>query len=147
MHLARLGAFCGALTFLVSCQQDQRPVMSDSEGTRPASIDDRGVQVFPATEDADGPLEVRLYDVSDFDKPLPPRHKTAGEADPDCRATSMDDLLYLIADQVDPDSWAQNGGRGRCKVYRRTTLFIQQSPENHERIAQLFKALRAVGPR
>ena len=54
-------------------------------------------------------------------------------------------LMGLIQETIDPDSWEQNGGVGRMQPFPTTlSLIITQTQENQDRIANLLGRLREL---
>ncbi len=55
----------------------------------------------------------------------------------------VQDIITLIQDTVDPESWYDAGGEATIKQGPNQRLVISQSPENHVKIAKLLKGLRS----
>jgi hypothetical protein len=99
----------------------------------------------PSTEPVD-PTEAETvwYDVRDLITfvPIDPDEKTDGSADLGANA-----LLKIIRDEVDRDSWQDNGGAvGKVTVWC-GDFIITQTPAAHAQIKQLLEKLRALGRR
>ena len=55
------------------------------------------------------------------------------------------ELMDLIQETIDPDSWEENGGVGRMQPFPTTlSLIITQTQENQDRIANLLSRLREL---
>ena len=58
-------------------------------------------------------------------------------------ANDFDELIDLIQETVDPDSWEANGGSGRLRPFPSTlSLIVTQTQENQDRIQSLLTRLR-----
>ena len=53
-----------------------------------------------------------------------------------------EDLMWLIMESVDPESWYEAGGDGSVSVYQTRKLIIRQTVENHNEIHELLDNLR-----
>ena len=53
-----------------------------------------------------------------------------------------DNLVLLIQQTINPESWYEAGGDGTITVYERKKLIIHQTREVHDKIAQLLEDLR-----
>lgn len=118
---------------------------------------------FSTKEDLDRLIEVRIYDVRDLvgSKPAtitilepPPSQEGVFDGRPlttrpvtVTTVTGMDQLVELISDTIDPESWRQAGGTigsitpfGRC-------LVIAQTSNAHRQIRDLLHQLRAAHAR
>ena len=94
------------------------------------------------TEDekaAKAPRVERVYDVHDMLWGAAP----AGSPDPEVRTYGyyVKELTDLIADNVAPKTWKQNGGADTISE-RDARLAITSSEENHRLIAEMFRQLR-----
>jgi len=52
------------------------------------------------------------------------------------------DLILLIQETVEPESWYELGGEGTISLYAERKLIVRQSIENHKKIQDLLKGLR-----
>jgi hypothetical protein len=58
------------------------------------------------------------------------------------RLERLDELVRLVTETVDPDSWIDAGGSvGSIRTFG-GRLIVHQSPENHQKIEAIFRALR-----
>lgn len=55
---------------------------------------------------------------------------------------SANEIIQTIQNSIDPDSWYEMGGDATVQVHSGSKLIIRQTPENHQKIAALIKALR-----
>ncbi len=53
----------------------------------------------------------------------------------------MDDIILLIQESVDFESWYENGGEATIRQYANNKLVIKQIPENHRHIRKVLKGL------
>ena len=66
-----------------------------------------------------------------------------GQTPASLRSYAMDEVKKFVVDNVDAESWKDNGGEvGSLSVMDNGLLFITQTPENHRRIADLLGELR-----
>ena len=57
----------------------------------------------------------------------------------------FDELMDLIRETIDPDSWEANGGNGRMRPFPSTlSLIVTQTQENQDRISALLTRLREL---
>ncbi len=57
----------------------------------------------------------------------------------------FDELMNLIQETIDPDSWEENGGSGRMQPFPSTlSLIVTQTQENQDRIQNLLQRLREL---
>ena len=54
-----------------------------------------------------------------------------------------DDIMQLIQDSIDPESWYDAGGDASIKLFSQNKLIVRQTVENHEKIEQLLEGLRS----
>ncbi len=60
-------------------------------------------------------------------------------------AADFDELIELIEETIDPDSWEANGGTGRMRAFPSTlSLIVTTTQENQDRIQDLLKRLREL---
>ncbi len=60
-------------------------------------------------------------------------------------AQDFTQLINLIQETIDPDSWEQNGGNGRMQPFPSTlSLIVTQTQENQDRIQNLLGRLREL---
>jgi type II secretory pathway component GspD/PulD (secretin) len=64
------------------------------------------------------------------------------EQGPEAQAGRIQDIMTLIQETVEPDSWFINGGEGTIQVYSKK-LIVSQTPDVHRKIAKLIDDLRA----
>lgn len=81
--------------------------------------------------------EVWEYDIRDLLVPNPPQVPNAVE-----RAQWVKDIIQLICDTVDSDSWVTAGGKPGVIKEADGRLMITQTAENHRQIANLLDQLR-----
>lgn len=113
-----------------------------------------GVIVISAPERLrKGVAAVRVYDVRDLiaaycaAHPQPEARFRAYDQPATVNATAAEDgaeeIIRIIEDYVDTDSWKDNGGEiGLIRVFN-GMLIISQSPSGHREIEELFRKLRA----
>src|SRR5262249_52397268 len=83
--------------------------------------------------------EARTYSVAALVIPVPPPAK--GEP----AKTLEDRLLQILTSTIEPESWAQRGGAGTVEYFAPTmALVVSQTPEVHEKIAEMLKSLRRM---
>jgi len=71
---------------------------------------------------------------------------TAAGAGAELVAERAGDIVALIQETVDPDSWYAAGGEGKIDIFGNNQLVIRQTPENHRKIAELIDDLsRTLG--
>ena len=105
------------------------------------------------------PIVLRAYDLRDLieeylafeatrpPNPAPPPSRgifaqPIGALPPPTAEEAASEIMTLIAESVDRDSWINNGGvRGRME-YKMNRLLIAQTLENHEKIQRILLALR-----
>ena len=59
------------------------------------------------------------------------------------RATNRaQEIVTLIQESIDPESWYDAGGDGTVSVFQNNVLVIRQTLENHEKISKLIDELR-----
>lgn len=79
----------------------------------------------------------RMYDVSDI---VPPDPLIVVLPDmPETRQEAVEDLVRLIQDTVDPESWRENGGSGSIRQLFDRRLLIGQTWRNHEKVERLLR--------
>jgi general secretion pathway protein D len=54
----------------------------------------------------------------------------------------MNNLITLIQETVDPQSWVDVGGQGTVTAYENKKLVVYQTPENHREIVNLLQQMR-----
>lgn len=89
-------------------------------------------------------------------KPAAERTRTAAEGEPGSRASaaggsaeaaSAQQLIDLIQNTIEPDSWDVNGGKGRAMFYSPlNVLVIRNTGEVHEQIGGTLGQLRKLAP-
>ncbi len=96
------------------------------------------------TAPADARLQTKLYEVADLVVPIErAAEDKGGAAKKAAPATCEGRLIKLLTASVRPDSWACAGGAGTVDYFPQTmSLVISQTPETHEKIEGLLKALR-----
>ncbi|HEY2587909.1 MAG TPA: hypothetical protein VGI81_19350 [Tepidisphaeraceae bacterium] len=113
-----------------------------------------------ATQDVLRDTNVRVYDVRDLVEPArgirpspgatqpEPQQSTVqlhGSGDPMSREEAIHSLTRLVEDDIDTDTWRDNGGSiGSVREFA-GRLVITQSPATHRKIAALLRTLRAGG--
>ncbi len=68
------------------------------------------------------------------------------EADDPTRMEKIESLVDLLTQQVDPDSWLDNGGAIGSVSVRDGVLLVRQSLRNHTDVRALLDLLRSVRP-
>ncbi len=129
---------------------------------------ENGVIVVTTDEDLSRHAEVRLYDIGDLiDQYV--RSAVEGSASPyqsrynqgfllsnatpysppptfnDLQIEASDSLIKIIQETVAPDSWRDAGGSAGSVCYFDRKLWITETVENHDRIADLLRLLRSGG--
>jgi hypothetical protein len=99
-----------------------------------------------------GVAAVRVYDVRDLiagycaAHPHPVPRFVANDAPPTLNTTvaedGAEDIIRIIEDYVDTDSWKENGGEIGVIRHFNGLLIISQSPSGHREIDQLLHKLR-----
>jgi type II secretory pathway component GspD/PulD (secretin) len=98
-------------------------------------------------------LELRTYSVADLVIPIPPAYCEAGPGagaekaarGKEPKATQENQLIQLLVDTVEPRTWAQRGGSGTIEYFPLSlALIINQTPEVHRQISDLFSSLRRL---
>jgi hypothetical protein len=82
-----------------------------------------------ATKDSDSlpnNLETRVYDISSLGHPV----------------SGADNLIQMIQDTIEPDSWFEYGGECSINIYLGKKLAILQSPEVHRKIQEFLQATK-----
>lgn len=86
--------------------------------------------------------------------PLPTQPKTSStqpaastSVDEDTPESLANQVVDLVRETVDPDSWRDNGGAVGSIRTLRGVLIVTQSAENHRQIASLFEQLRETRAR
>jgi hypothetical protein len=97
-------------------------------------------------EDADGHLEVRIYDVGDLlEHRFPCRSLSGGTASPErLGPPDFDSLIDVLTTLIAPSNWDTVGGTGAIHESGRRSLAIAQTWEVHEKIEHLFAAWRRM---
>ena len=76
-----------------------------------------------------------------------PQYSTWGPKDAGggITAADFDELINLIQETIDPDSWEENGGTARMRAFPTTlSLIVTQTQENQDRIQDLLTRLREL---
>jgi len=87
---------------------------------------DKGIITIAAAESLPRRLETRVYDIPAL------AHAAVGD----------DDLVQLIQETVEPESWYEAGGEGTIRIYMGKKLAIRQTREVHSKIEDLLAGLR-----
>jgi hypothetical protein len=108
--------------------------------TRPTSFEDGAlIYRYPPDASAQKPLELRVYDLKEFERhPLPAPQKD------EIVWPWRDQLRGLVLD-IDPDTWRENGGKATCLVFN-DKLIVLQTAATQQCIAALLETLRAQPP-
>jgi hypothetical protein len=97
-----------------------------------------GIIVISTREEAAKDVIMRLYDVYDM-------RDFMAQANESGREQVVDNMVELITDTIDPESWRDNGGMIGSIRELRGRLLVTQTWSNHERIAEDLYALRKSG--
>lgn len=82
-----------------------------------------GVITIATTDSLPSKLETRVYETPSVIQ----------------SATGADDLIELIQNAIEPDSWWDNGGEGTIGIYLGRKLTILQTPEIHQKIQKFLQ--------
>ena len=52
------------------------------------------------------------------------------------------EIIQLIQESVDPESWYERGGEGNIRLYATSKLVVRQTPESHKAVKNLLNDLR-----
>jgi len=120
-------------------------------------VDDSVLTISSADDLSKEGLSTQAYDIRDLIVTLPksviaPEFNAESfnpttrhyDEDPDAavRTALSDELILLITETVEPDSWRDNGGRVGAIRELTGQLIVTQTPENHRQIADLLNQLR-----
>ncbi len=109
------------------------------------SIDD-GVITISTVEDLGSATVTKAYDIRDLLAGVQELPKSTDHANPSTQPAGVselsDQIISLITDTVDTNSWKANGGNLGSIRYLSGQLIITQSAENLEQIEALLKLLR-----
>lgn len=124
-----------------------------------------GVITIATIESLPSELETLVYDVTDLlGRPAGFYAKSGGSVTADVESAGAegfeeeeemdrselveragvraDNLVFLIQETVEPDSWYEAGGEGAISVYENKKLVVRQSRKVHNKIAELLKEMR-----
>ncbi len=108
---------------------------------------DEGVILIGTVDMLERPMVHRVYDISDLvAEPANFRGMGGGMMGGGMydyeREYRADNLITLIQDTVDPDSWWEAGGEGTITTYENKKLIILQSRDIHNEIETLLNEMR-----
>lgn len=126
-------------------------VILDSVGNDEAnvigySIDPRGQIVVSTADDLFGAVSgTRLYDIRDLLQGAAENRPPDEEGGWLTRAELAEEVVRLVTDTIDPDSWDRNGAAGKGHVAAAAGyLVVHQSYENHRQLENLLGQLREL---
>ena len=101
-----------------------------------------GVLMVSTLDDLGGSTETRFYDVRDLIAVIKKETDPPAEEEPRTWQEVMDEIIRLITELVDPDSWRDAGGSVGAIRELGGRLIITQSPDGLRKVEALLDRLR-----